>query len=323
MSAHAGSKAIIAALGANLSIAVLKVVAFALTGSASMLAEAIHSAADSVNQMLLMFGGKRARRKATTEHPFGYGRERYIYAFVVSIVIFSLGGLFALNEAIEKFQHPHALDMTWAWVPIAVLAGSIALEGYSFTTAIRESNTTRGKNTWAQFIRTAKAPELPVVLLEDSAALAGLVFALFGVGMTVITGNGFWDAAGSALIGLLLVAVSVVLVVETKSMLIGEAADPTDVDAIAAALVGPGVERVIHLKTMHLAPEELLVAAKIAVSEDASGEDITEAIDAAEKRVRAIVPIARYVYLEPDIYSAAGRQEKGHPLGVAFFVPRF
>ncbi|MET4143959.1 cation diffusion facilitator family transporter [Arthrobacter sp. UYCo732] len=316
MSAHAGSKAIVAALGANLSIAVLKVVAFVLTGSASMLAEAIHSAADSINQMLLMFGGKRARRKATTEHPFGYGRERYIYAFVVSIVIFSLGGLFALNEAIEKFQHPHALDMTWAWVPLAVLVGSIALEGYSFTTAIKESNHTRGKNTWAQFIRTAKAPELPVVLLEDSAALTGLVFALFGVGMTVLTGNGLWDAAGTALIGLLLVAVSVVLVVETKSMLIGEAADPTDVDAIAAALVGPGVERVIHLKTMHLAPEELLVAAKIAVSKTATGEEITEAIDAAEQRVRAVVPIATLMYLEPDLYSAAGNRAQREPVNI-------
>lgn len=317
MSAPAGGgKAIIAALSANMSIAALKVVAFALTGSASMLAEAIHSAADSVNQMLLMFGGKRARRKATTEHPFGYGRERYIYAFVVSIVIFSLGGLFALNEAIEKFQHPHALDMEWAWVPLTVLVGSIALEGYSFTTAIKESNVTRGRNTWAQFIRTAKAPELPVVLLEDSAALTGLVFALFGVGMTVLTGNGLWDAAGTALIGLLLVAVSVVLVVETKSMLIGEAADPADVDAIAAALVGDGVQKVIHLKTMHLAPEELLVAAKIAVSEDASGEDITEAIDAAEKRVRAIVPIARYVYLEPDIYSAAGSRGQREQISI-------
>lgn len=316
MSAHAGSKAIVAALGANLSIAAMKVVAFALTGSASMLAEAIHSAADSVNQMLLMFGGHKARRKATTAHPFGYGRERYIYAFVVAIVIFSLGGLFALNEAIEKFQHPHALDMQWAWAPVAVLVGSIALEGYSFLTAIKESNRTRGRNTWAQFIRTAKAPELPVVLLEDSAALAGLVFALFGVGMTIITGNGIWDAAGTALIGLLLVAVAVVLVVETKSMLIGEAADPTDVDAIAAALVGPGVLKVIHLKTMHLAPEELLVAAKIAVSQDASGEDITEAIDAAEKRVRAIVPIARYVYLEPDIYSAAGSRGQREEISI-------
>ncbi|QOT19631.1 cation diffusion facilitator family transporter [Paenarthrobacter sp. YJN-5] len=319
MSAHAGNKAIVAALGANLSIAALKVVAFALSGSASMLAEAIHSAADSANQMLLMFGGKRARRKATTEHPFGYGRERYIYAFVVSIVIFSLGGLFALNEAIEKFQHPHALDITWAWVPLTVLVGSIILEGYSFITAVKESNHTRGKNTWAQFIRTAKAPELPVVLLEDSAALTGLVFALFGVGMTILTGNGLWDAAGTALIGLLLVAVSVVLVVETKSMLIGEAADPTDIEAIASALVGPGVEGVIHLKTMHLAPEELLVAAKIAVSKDATGEDITEAIDAAEKRVRAVVRIANLIYLEPDLYSAAGSRAQreavniGHP----------
>ncbi|MCU1573367.1 MAG: cation diffusion facilitator family transporter [Micrococcaceae bacterium] len=305
MSSGGGTKAIVAALIANLSIAALKFIAFLLTRSSSMLAESIHSVADSGNQLLLLVGGKRAARQASPQHPFGYGRERYIYAFIVSIVLFSVGGLFALYEAYEKWHDPHGIEPEWAWVPLVVLVGSIGLEGFSFRTAIRESNHTRGTRSWSQFIRTAKAPELPVVLLEDAAALAGLVFALFGVSMTLITGNGLWDAAGTALIGLLLVAVAIVLAIETKSLLLGESATAEDVRAIEAALVGPGVDRVIHLKTMHLGPEELLVAAKIAVQDAATGAAVAQAIDAAERRVRAAVPVAKVIYLEPDIYSPA------------------
>jgi cation diffusion facilitator family transporter len=300
-----GSKAIVAALAANLSIAVLKFLAYLLTLSSSMLAESVHSLADSGNQFLLLIGGKRSKRQASAEHPFGYGRERYVYAFLVSIILFSVGGVFALYEAYSKWQHPHAMDARWAWVPLVVLVGSILLEGNSFRTAIKESNHTRGSKTWAQFIRTAKAPELPAVLLEDAAALLGLVFALLGVTMTIVTGNGHWDAAGTGLIGLLLVAVAVVLAMETKSLLLGEAATEEDLRAIEASLVGPGVSGIIHLKTLHLGPEELLVAAKIAVTEAETGAQIAQAIDAAEKRVRSAVPIAKVIYLEPDIYSAA------------------
>lgn len=300
-----GGKAIVAALAANLSIAVLKFLAYLLTLSSSMLAESVHSLADSGNQFLLLIGGKRSKRQASAEHPFGYGRERYVYAFLVSIILFSVGGVFALYEAYSKWQHPHAMDARWAWVPLVVLVGSILLEGNSFRTAIKESNHTRGSKTWAQFIRTAKAPELPAVLLEDAAALLGLVFALFGVTMTIVTGNGHWDAAGTGLIGLLLVAVAVVLAMETKSLLLGEAATEEDLRAIEASLVGPGVSGIIHLKTLHLGPEELLVAAKIAVTEAETGAQIAQAIDAAEKRVRSAVPIAKVIYLEPDIYSAA------------------
>lgn len=300
-----GSRAIIAALAANLSIAVLKFLAYLLTMSSSMLAESIHSVADSGNQLLLLVGGKRATRQASPEHPFGYGRERYVYAFLVSIILFSVGGVFALYEAYSKWQHPHGLDRQWAWVPVVVLVGAMVLEGRSFTVAIKESNHTRGKRSWVQFIRTAKAPELPVILLEDAAALAGLVFALFGVSLTIATGNGLWDAAGTGLIGLLLVGVAVVLAVETKSLLLGESATEGDIRAIEAALVGPGVSSIIHLKTLHLGPEELLVAAKIAVAEAETGAQIAAAINAAEQRVRAAVPIARVIYLEPDVYSAA------------------
>jgi cation diffusion facilitator family transporter len=304
MSVEGGTRAIIAALLANTGIAVTKFVAFLLTGSSSMLAESVHSVADSGNQALLLIGGKRSRREATPLHPFGFGRERYVYAFIVSIVLFSVGGLFALYEAWHKFEHPEPI-MQWRWVPIAVLLVAMALEGFSFHTAIVESNQVRGRSSWVGFIRNAKAPELPVILLEDFAALLGLVFALFGVSMTLATGNGVWDAAGTALIGTLLVTVAIVLSIEMKSLLVGEAAITDKVVAIRDALAGDqesNVGRVIHLRTMHLGPEELLVCAKLAVGAADSGEQIGAAFDAAEQRARESVPGLRLViYLEPDL----------------------
>ncbi|MDQ0850910.1 cation diffusion facilitator family transporter [Arthrobacter sp. B3I9] len=300
MAANGGTKAIIAALAANLTIAVLKFVAYVLTLSSSMLAEAIHSLADSGNQLLLLVGGKRSRKAASPEHPFGYGRERYIYAFIVSIVLFSVGGLFALYEAWGKLQHPHGIEGDFWWVPLAVLVGAIVAESFSFRTAIIESNHIRGKQTWVKFIRSAKQPELPVILLEDFGALLGLLFALFGVGLTLITGNGIWDALGTAMIGLLLVAIAIVLAVETKSLLLGESATRDDVARIREAIESSGTS-IIHLKTLHLGPEELLVAAKIGIGQADTGQDIAKAIDEAEARIRAAVPIARVIYLEPDV----------------------
>ena len=302
MSSSGGTTAIVAALAANLGIAVTKFIAYALTGSSSMLAEAIHSVADSGNQALLLVGGRRARRDATPKHPFGYGRERYIYAFIVSIVLFSVGGLFALYEAYHKIRHPEAIH-SWKWVPVVVLVVAIGLESYSFMTAIKESNHTRGKVTWVNFVRRAKAPELPVVLLEDTGALIGLVFALFGVVLTLITGNGVWDGIGTGAIGFLLVAIAVILAIETKSLLIGEGANPEDVRKIEKAiLAGDGIERIIHMKTLHLGPEELLVAVKIAVPRAERADDLAEHIDETEVRIREAVPIARVIYIEPDIY---------------------
>ena len=301
MAATGGTKAIVAALAANLTIAVLKFVAFVLTLSSSMLAEAIHSVADSGNQMLLLVGGKRAKRAASEEHPFGYGRERYIYAFIVSIVLFSVGGLFALYEAWDKFQHPHAIEGDFWWVPLAVLIGAIIAESFSFRTAIIESNHVRGKQSWVNFVRNAKQPELPVILLEDLGALVGLVFALFGVSLTLLTHNGVWDALGTAMIGLLLVAIAVVLALETKSLLLGESATRDDVARIRGAIESDGTG-IIHLKTLHLGPDELLVAAKITVGAAASGLEITRLIDAAEDRIRTAVPMARVIYLEPDVH---------------------
>ncbi|GAB1329294.1 cation diffusion facilitator family transporter [Streptomyces sennicomposti] len=293
-----------AALGANLAIAVSKFVAFAFSGSSSMLAEGVHSLADSGNQFLLLIGGKRAQREATPQHPFGYGRERYIYAFLVSIVLFSVGGMFAIYEGYEKITHPHELD-NWYW-PVAVLAFAICAEGFSFRTAIKESNELRGKLSWGQFIRRAKAPELPVVLLEDFGALIGLVLALGGVGLALITGDGVWDGIGTLCIGVLLVAIALVLAAETKSLLLGEAAGVDVVRQIEDATVdGESVTRIIHMRTLHLGPEELLVAAKIAVRHDDTAAEVAAAIDAAEARIRAAVPIARVIYLEPDVYSEA------------------
>ncbi|MCR6491719.1 cation diffusion facilitator family transporter [Cellulomonas sp. P24] len=305
--AHEGSsRAIVAALSANIGIALTKLVAFLLTGSSAMLAESVHSLADSGNQLLLLVGGRRARRAADPSHPFGYGRERYLYAFIVSIVLFSLGGLFALYEAWHKWAEPHGID-SWQWVPVVVLLAAVGMEGYSFRTAVVESAPLRGTQSWVAFIRGAKAPELPVVLLEDFGALVGLVLALGGVAMTLVTGDGRWDAAGTAGIGVLLVIIAVVLSVETRSLLLGESATGDVVDRIQTALIGPGVSSVIHLRTMHLGPDELLVAAKIEVPGAATAADVAQAIDDAEQRVRAAVPIAQVIYLEPDLRRAVAR----------------
>jgi cation diffusion facilitator family transporter len=296
-----GTTAILAALVANVGIAIAKFIAFLVTGASSMLAEAIHSVADSGNQVLLLVGGKRAKREATPQHPFGFGRDRYVYSFIVAIVLFSVGGLFAIYEGVHKLQHPEELKSP-AWA-IGVLVIAIVLESFSLRTAMKETNEVRkpGESYWA-FIRHARAPELPVVLLEDTAALTGLVLALLGVGLSTVTGNAVFDGLGTVAIGLLLVAVAAILAVETKSLLLGESATPEMQRRIVAAIgEGEEVQSVIHMRTQHLGPEELLVAAKIAVRSDDTAASVARAIDAAERRIRAAVPIARVIYLEPDI----------------------
>ncbi|GAB6901011.1 cation diffusion facilitator family transporter [Kineosporia succinea] len=305
MSTEGGSKAIIAALSANLGIAVTKFVAFGLTQSSSMLAEGIHSLADSGNQVLLLVGGKRAERRANEEHPFGYGRSRFLYAFIVSVILFSVGGLFALYEAWHKWQHPEPIE-NWQWVPVAVLLIAIVMEGLSLRTAVGEASPSREGRSWWRFIRETKSPELPVVLLEDTAALTGLVFALFGVGMTLATDDGRWDAIGTAMIGLLLIVVAGILAMETSSLLVGEGADPKDLEKIKTALVGEGVNGVIHIRTLYVGPDELMVAAKIAVVPTESAVEVAEAINEAEARVRAAVPEAKLIFLEPDIAHGSG-----------------
>jgi cation diffusion facilitator family transporter len=298
---HQGSrKAIVAAFLANLGIAIAKFAGFAITGAASLLAEALHSVADTGNQALLFLGGARARRRATPEHPFGYGRERYFWAFVVALMLFSLGGLFAVYEGVDKLLNPHELES--AAIALGVLGVAIVLETVSFRTAFVESASVKGDESWWHFIRRSKSPELPVVLLEDTGALLGLVLAFVGVSVAEVTGNPRWDAVGSVGIGILLVVIAIVLAIEMKSLLIGESAAAQMESAIRDAIVDGGeVRRIIHLRTLHLGPDELLVAAKIDV-DSSSVPDIARAIDAVETRVRAAVPIARVMYLEPDLY---------------------
>ncbi|MET0933643.1 MAG: cation diffusion facilitator family transporter [Mycetocola sp.] len=301
MSASGGTKAILAAFLANAGIAVTKFIAFLFSGSSSMLAESVHSLADSGNQLLLIWGGRQAKREADKEHPFGYGRERYVYAFVVSIILFSVGGVFSIYEGIHKLQDPHPIEVPW--LPLVVLGIAILLESFSLRTAVRESNHVRGTQNWVQFVRRAKAPELPVVLLEDVAALLGLFFAFVGVSVSVITGDGTWDAIGTLFIGALLILVAIVLGMETKSLLVGEGASDVDAAAIATAIEsGDEVEKLIHMKTLYLGPDELLVAAKLGFPTDLPLAQVARQIDIVEERIRTAVPTARVIYLEPDVY---------------------
>jgi cation diffusion facilitator family transporter len=293
-------RAIVAAFLANLGIAIAKFVGFAITGAASLLAEALHSVADTGNQALLFLGGARARRRPTPDHPFGYGRERYFWAFVVALMLFSLGGLFAVYEGIDKLLHPHQLESVA--IALAVLGVAIVLESLSFRTAFVEAAAVKGEGSWWSFIRRSKSPELPVVLLEDTGALLGLGLAFVGVSLAEVTGNPRWDAVGSIGIGILLVVIAIVLAAEMKSLLIGESATAQIESAIGAAIMdGPEVRRIIHRRTLHLGPDELLVAAKVEL-DSPSVPNLTRAIDTVEARIRAAVPIARVIYLEPDVY---------------------
>lgn len=295
-----GTRAILAAFFANLGIAIAKFIGFLLTRSSAMLAESIHSLADTGNQALLLLGGRSARRDPTPAHPFGYGRERYFWAFVVSLVLFSLGSLFALFEGIDKLRHPHELDS--AVIAIAILGLGVVLEGFSLRTAVVAANHVRGEASWWSFIRNAKAPELPVVLLEDIGAMLGLVIALFAISMALITDNPRWDGAGTVSIGALLGVIAVVLAVEMRSLLIGESASPSDREAIIETIANaPHAERLIHIRTQHLGPEELLVAAKVAFPPAMSFEQVATAIDELEASIRGRVPHARVIYVEPDV----------------------
>jgi cation diffusion facilitator family transporter len=299
MAGSGGTRAIVAALIANAGIAVAKFIGYLITGSSSMLAEAVHSVADTSNQGLLLLGGRTARRRATQEHPFGYGRDRYFYSFVVALLLFTLGSVFALYEGIHKLESHEPL--TSPIVAVGILVVAIGLETYSFRTAIHESRPLKGSGTWWQFIRQAKVPELPVVLLEDLGALVGLVLALFGVGLSVLTGDPVWDAIGTICIGVLLGVIAIILIIEMKSLLIGEGAAPPVLADIVSALESGDVQRVIHIKTQYIGPEEILVAAKIALAPGLPLEGVAAAIDEAEARVRERVPDARLIYLEPDL----------------------
>jgi cation diffusion facilitator family transporter len=308
-----GTRAVIAALLANAGIAVAKFVGFLITGSGSMLAESVHSVADSGNQALLLLGGKRSRKAPTADHPFGYGRERYFWAFVVAIILFSVGGMFATYEGIEKIRHPHELESVS--VAIAILLVAIVLEALSFRTAIVESRKVKDPQTgWWTFIRRSKNPELPVVLLEDLAAQVGLVIALVAVTVAEVTGEPVWDGVGTLVIGLLLIVVAVILGIEMQGLLIGESASATDQRNIVAAMeADPSVRRLIHMRTQHIGPDELLVGAKIELVPDLSTAETAAAVDRIETGVRRAVPIARIMYLEPDVFRTRVPDEPPKP----------
>lgn len=290
----------LAAMAANAAIAVAKLAAFLVTGASSLLAESVHSVADAGNQALLLLGGRRARKDADELHPFGYGRERYFWAFVVAIVLFTLGSVFAIYEGTHKIQHPEPLsDVRWAY---GVLGFGLLVEGLSFRTAVRQANQVRGRSRWTTFIRNAKAPELPVVILEDAGALIGLVLALASVATADITGVEEWDGIGTVAIGVLLGIIATVLVVEMKSLLIGESATRRDAEAIRAAIeIDPAVLRLIHMRTQHQGPEELVVGAKVELDHTLTFPEVAEVVNRIERNVRANVPLARIMYLEPDV----------------------
>jgi cation diffusion facilitator family transporter len=297
-------KAVIAALAVNLGIAITKFAAFLVTGSASMLAEAVHSVADTGNEMLLLLGSGRSRRARTELHAFGFGRERYFYAFVVAVLLFTVGAVFSIYDGVHKILAPEAVHSPG--VAFGVLAACAALESLSLRTAIREANRERGQLGWRSFVHATKSAELPVVLMEDLAALLGLAFAFLGVLLSVVTGDGAWDGAGSVAVGVLLGCAAFIVGFETKSLLIGESASAEMTAAIVRALEdGPEGFQVIHLRTSHVGPESLLVAAKVAVPGTLPAANLVARIDAAEKRVRDAVPIAETIYLEPDIYHPA------------------
>lgn len=303
MSAEGSTKAIVAALVANIGIAIGKFVAFLLTGATSMLAESIHSVADSSNQALLLLGGKRGRRLADAKNPFGHGRERYFWSFVVALVLFTLGGAFALYQGVQKLIEPHELEDIRVAVGVLVLA--IFLESYSFRTAIVESRHVKGNQSWWRFLRTSRSPELPVVLLEDAGALIGLILALAAVVTASLTGNSDFDAYGTIAIGVLLLVIAIFLMIEMKGLLIGETAEPEQEAAIRRAVeTSPSVRRVIHMRTQHLRPEDILVGIKVDLEPHLDVSGVAMAINEAETAVRKAVPMVKIVYVEPDVARA-------------------
>lgn len=306
--ASGSTKAIVAALFANLGIAIAKFIGYVFTSSSSMLAESIHSVADTSNQALLLLGSARARKVATPEHPFGYGRERYFWAFVVALVLFMLGGLFAIYEGWHKLQEAghEVSNSEWA---IGILVLGLFLEGYSFRTAVKESRPLKGTASWWGFIRHSRTPELPVVLLEDFGALTGLVLALIGVSTAALTGDSRWDAYATIAIGVLLVIIATVLVFEMKSLIIGESAvEPVRKRIVEAIESSPGMGRVLHMRTEHIGPEQLLVAAKVQLDPTLDTAGVTTAIDHAQEQIREAVSIATLIYIEPDTSDPASSE---------------
>ena len=295
----------VAALLANTGIAVAKFVGFAVTRSSSMLAESVHSVADAANQLLLLLGARRARRPPTDDHPFGHGRERYFWSFIVALVLFSMGAAFAVYHGIEKLRHPHMVEnVGWA---VGILVFGLVLQSFSMRTAILEANRVRGSASWRRFVLRSKQPELPVVLLEDAGALIGLVVALGAVITVHLTGEPRWDAVGTLTIGVLLGTIALFLAREMHSLLLGEAADVDDRTRITEAIENsPAVEQLVSLRTQHLGPDEILVGARVVFRAGLDTAGVAAAIDVVEARVHAAVPAAGPIFVEPAPSEEAG-----------------
>ena len=297
-----GSKRVIfTSLFANIIIACAKMVGFIFTGSGGMLAETIHSIADTGNQVILLFGGNRSRRKATRTHQFGYGTERYFYSFIVALAIFLIGGVFATFEGIIKLREEY--EIQHASVAIVILAVALVMESYALRTVVNESNKTRSTMSWKKYVKSSKNPELPVLLLEDSAAVIGLLLAFSGIILTMVTGNSMFDAIATLLIGLLLIIVAIFLGKEMKSLLIGEAVVPLEEEQIRTLVSSvDGVVKIIHMRTLHLSPEEILLAIKIGVNPTLSMSELSNLINEIEGVVREGNNKIKLIYIEPDIY---------------------
>ena len=298
--ATTGKKTILAALIANLGIAIAKFVGFAITKSSTMLAEGIHSSADSANQLLLLMGTQRAKREPSSKHPFGYGRERYFWSFVVALILFSLGSLFAIYEGIEKIRHPHALNnASWA---IGILIFGIFIESFSFRTAIVEARTIKGESTWSKFVVRSKQPEIPVVLLEDAGALFGMVIALAAISLGKITGEPIWDGIGTLSIGVLLGVIAIILAREMHSLIIGEAASEKDLSKIVNIIESNSqVAQLVEMRTQHLGPDEILIGVRVAFRENLQTKEIANLINQLEADIRIELKNAGPIFIEPEI----------------------
>jgi cation diffusion facilitator family transporter len=298
--ATTGKKTILAALIANLGIAIAKFVGFAITKSSTMLAEGIHSSADSANQLLLLMGTQRAKREPSSKHPFGYGRERYFWSFVVALILFSLGSLFAIYEGIEKIRHPHALNnASWA---IGILIFGIFIESFSFRTAIVEARTIKGESTWSKFVVRSKQPEIPVVLLVDAGALFGMVIALAAISLVKITGEPIWDGIGTLSIGVLLGVIAIILAREMHSLIIGEAASEKDLSKIVNIIENNSqVAQLVEMRTQHLGPDEILIGVRVAFRENLQTKEIANLINQLEADIRIELKNAGPIFIEPEI----------------------
>ena len=301
MSAEGNStKHIIQSLLVNAAIAAVKTIAAVITHSGAMLAEALHSAADCGNQLLLLLGVRGARRPADEAHPLGYGRDVYFWSFMVALLLFTGGGVFSIYEGIHKVRHPEPIER--AWVGLLVLGVSIVLEGMATYSNIRELNRRRGQKPFFQFLSDTKDVDLVVVFGENSAAVLGLGLAMIALFVADRTGDGRFDGVGSIAIGLVLVGVAIFLAIEVKSLLVGEAADP-EIEAAARKIAGedPNLERVLHLVTIQQGPGEVLVAMKVSFSSRLGIDDVSRSINEFEARLRAVRPEVRWIYVEPDI----------------------